>query len=315
MTDLRRKLTALICAVCTAGIMIGCGNTQSDGNTTGGGTDNTPPPTPAYTIESAVPAVDANDDKYAAKNVVQKADSPLAGKTIYWLGSSVTYGQTSHQESMAEFMQALTGCTSKKDAVSGTTIFDDNQTDNTGVKSYTRRLVSSTVFNVNEHVDAFVCQISTNDAITNRVKNWGTIREDVPINAAGFIDKDQFNRKTTLGGVEFIIAYAIETWHCPVYFYSGSYFGDDGARKNSNPSGTNYGNLVSKVKEIAEKWTYEGYEVKVIDLCNDKEFNEQVTDEYYAWCMNDPVHPKRAGYLQWWTPYIENQLEIDFATK
>lgn len=309
MNDTVRKITAFAAAACIAGIMIGCGNVPDKGNT-----DNTPPPAPIYTIESSVPTVDANNEKYAVNNVVQREDSPLAGKTIYWLGSSVTHGAASQQESMADFMQALTGCVSRKEAVSGTTLYDDGGNGDSGAKSYTRRMVNSTVFKKDEHVDAFVCQISTNDAIANRISNWGTVREDFPLNADGTIDKSQFNRKTTLGGVEFIIAYAIETWNCPVYFYSGSYFGDDKTqpRGNENPSGTNYGKLVSKVKEIAEKWAYEGYDVKVIDLCNDKEFNEQVTDDYYKWCMNDPIHPKRAGYLQWWTPYIEAKLAADF---
>ncbi len=174
----------------------------------------------AYTVDESLPGTtDANAETFYAKNVA-KTDSPLAGKTIYWLGSSVTYGANSGGESMADFLAAKTGCISKKDAVSGTTIFDDGKSENTGAKSYTRRLKESTVFDKNEKVDAFICQISTNDAWGDRKKNWGEITP----NDMG--QQEDFDLSTTLGGIEFIIAYVTDTWGCPVYFYSGAQFFD-----------------------------------------------------------------------------------------
>lgn len=261
-----------------------------------------------YTVESKVPDFIGNDERYAVKNIEKKADSPLAGKTIYWLGSSVTYGSAAYGESMADFLAATTGCVSKKEAVSGTTIYDDGGNGDSGVRSYTRRMVNSTVFDKTEHVDAFVCQISTNDARNDRLDKWGQI-------TPGEFGSDKFDRKTTLGGAEFIIAYVVETWNCPVYFYSGAYFGDSGLRSGTNPTGTNYGKLVDEIKKIAEKWSNDGYDVKVIDMYNDEKFNAVVNDEYYGWCMSDAIHPRRAGYLQWWTPYIESRLVADLAKK
>lgn len=263
-----------------------------------------------YTVdEDLVFEADANDTRFYASSVEQ-TESPLEGKLIYWLGSSVTYGASSGGESMADFLAAKTGCISKKEAVSGTTIFDDGKTENTGKKSYTRRMQESDVFSVEERPDFFICQISTNDAWGDRMKNLGQIAPDDKL------EQEDFDRSTTLGGVEFIIAYVTDTWGCPIYFYSGAYFGDGyrseiNPRASSNPTGTDYGTLVGKVKEIAEKWQKVNVDVQVIDLFNDPDFNAAVSDAYYLWSTNDAIHPKRAGYLQWWMPYFEHFLLIN----
>lgn len=277
-----------------------------------GGKDTEPAEKPlpeiAYTVdESLVGTTDANAEQFYTKNV-ERVESPLAGKTIYWLGSSVTYGASSGGESMADFLAAKTGCISKKEAVSGTTIFCDGKSSDTGEKSYTSRLKNSTVFDTNEKVDAFICQISTNDAWGNRKQNWGEITP------ADKLYQEDFDLTTTFGGIEFIIAYVTDTWNCPIYFYSGAEFFDKSAssspRANSNPTGTDYGELVNKVLEIAEKWQNKNVDVRVIDLFHDKEFNAAVSDEYYTWATSDPIHPRRAGYLQWWMPYFEQFLLV-----
>ena len=248
----------------------------------------------------------ANDDAYCVGNVVARENSKLAGKTFYWLGSSVTFGSASEGESMADFLEALTGCVSVKEAMSGTTILDDGRTDATGRNSYTRRLKNSTAFKKDAHVDAFICQISTNDCTSERLSKRGVMTDE------NVIDINEFDLSTTLGGVEFIIAYVTETWHCPVYFYSGAYFTDGSnkaKRQNNNPKGSDYGELVEQVKRICEKWNeYYDYKTGVIDLFNDQEFNAVASEKYYSWATNDPIHPKKAGYLQWWTPYFESFL-------
>lgn len=263
--------------------------------------------TPIYTIPEEIPTDDPNAAGYSVAEVERREDSPLADKTIYWLGSSVTYGSASGQESMADFLSALTGCKSVKEAVSGTTLYDDGGNGDSGVRSYTRRMVYGKNFDKSAQVDAFVCQISTNDARNDRLGKWGAMREDDEVVL------DSFDTKTTLGGVEYIISYVTTTWNCPVYFYSGSYFGDSGVRSSTNPTGTNYGKLVNEVKKIVDKWNGLGYEVGIIDLFNDADFNAAASDDYYKWCTSDAIHPRKAGYLQWWTPYFEaylcNELE------
>lgn len=266
-------------------------------------------PTPEYAAsEEYLMTHDANDVIFSVANVVKKENSPLEGKTIYWLGSSVTYGSASEGESMADYIAAMTGAVCKKEAVSGTTIFDDGGSGDTGAGSYTRRLVNSTVFDKNEKVDAFICQISTNDAATNRISMWGSLTDDTVTVSS------EFDRGTTIGGIEFIIAYVTETWGCPVYFYSGANFTKEGARMGTNPAADNYGRLVDRVERAVEKWNrVEGVETGIINLFEDAQFNAAVSDAYYAWGMKDPVHPKRAAYLQWWAPYIENYLVINLT--
>ena len=45
----------------------------------------------------------------------------------------------------------------------------------------------------------------------------------------------------------------------------------------------------------------------MIDLWNDAAFNT-ITDSQKKLYMADPIHPTKAGYLLWWTPYIEAEL-------
>ena len=63
-----------------------------------------------------------NVDEYAVDNFPTLEDSPLAGKTFFWLGSSVTLGSNSLEESMADFIAKKYDCTCIKEAVSGTTL-------------------------------------------------------------------------------------------------------------------------------------------------------------------------------------------------
>ena len=254
--------------------------------------------------EEIVNGLTANDARFDVSKVEKVGGHPLEGKKIFWLGSSVTYGASSEGESMADFLAAKTGAICVKEAISGTTIYDNGGLGNSGDKSYTRRLYNGKILDPDEKIDAFICQISTNDARNEALSHRGSITPD------DVLHFEDFDRSTTLGGVEFIISYATETWNCPVYFYSGSYFGDgSGTRKNSNPKGSEYGKLVNEVKQIVEKWNKVSYaDVHVIDLFNDEEFNAKVSDKYYTWATSDPVHPKKAGYLQWWTPYFEYYL-------
>ncbi len=290
-----KRIQLAACAlVALMGMLVACGKEPAPGPD--------PIPDAQYTIDEANIGKDANGAEFDVSAVTARENSPLEGKLFYWLGSSVTYGSASQGESMADFLAALTGCTSVKEAVSGTTIFDDGGNGDSGVRSYTRRMVNSTVFDKEARPDAFICQISTNDCTNNRLNKRGTMLEDIPRY------EEDIDKGTTLGGVEFIIRYVTDTWHCPVYFYSGAYFGDTGVRSNRDPKGSEYGKLVDEVKEIAQKWQAGGYNVNVIDLYGDEGFNAAVSDDYYRWCRSDAIHPKKAGYLTWWTPFFEHFL-------
>ena len=257
-------------------------------------------------------SVNPNDARFNPSNVEQ-VDSILKGKKIYWLGSSVTYGAASDGFSMADYLDALTGTISKKEAVSGTTLLNDGLTQNTGAKSYVNRLINGQIFDVDEEIDAFICQISTNDCTNDRLNKRGRFTDDDKL------ELDDFDVATSLGAVEYIIAYVSSVWHCPIYFYSGSYFtngSNKALRQNNNPLGSEYAKFVNQVKQIIDKWNeYIDYDVNIIDLYNDEDFNNEASDTYYSWATSDPIHPRKAGYLQWWTPYIRNCLEKDFAKR
>ena len=116
----------------------------------------------------------------------------LKGKRVLFLGSSVTYGAASGGVSFAEVTAELCGFECVKEAVSGTTLADINET------SYISRLKRNV--DKNSHFDLFVCQLSTNDA--------------------GKVDDLSLTEKA----IRDIIEYVNENFGCPIAFYSSAYF-------------------------------------------------------------------------------------------
>ena len=192
-------------------------------------------------------------------------------KKIIFLGSSVTYGSAAGGVSFADIICAKSSFEMIKEAVSGTTLVDEDDS------SYVSRLKRIDT----DSADLFICQLSTNDASLG--KPLGEISE--------VFDKDSFDTKTVAGAIEYIIAYARKNWGCPIAFYTGTKF-------DSKP----YSDMVALLKEIAEKWG-----IVVIDLWNESSFNE-VSQEDYARYMSDPIHPTLEGYKEWWGPYIEKYI-------
>ena len=115
----------------------------------------------------------------------------LKGKTILFLGSSVTYGSASGGVAFPEMMADACGLIPVKEAVSGTTLVD------LGPTSYVSRLKA---VDTSIPVELFICQLSTNDA-----------RKKLPL---GEIE----------AALRFILSYVKETWDCPVVFYTGTYY-------------------------------------------------------------------------------------------
>ena len=129
--------------------------------------------------------------------------------------------------------------------------------------------------------DAFVCQLSTNDA--TKEMPLGEISESFDLN--------DFDTQTVAGAIEYIIAYAKETWDCPVVFYTQ-------ARYDSE----HYGKMVDLLLEIQKKWDF-----TVIDLWNDEEINN-ITEEKEEIYLIDHIHPTKAGYKEWWLPKFQKTL-------
>ena len=219
-----------------------------------------------------------NQSKYSVAETEELPNSPVKGQTFLWLGSSVTYGAESEQETMADFFGKKYGVTTIKLAVSGTSLATYKP------NSYAERLdkyLNSSDYA--EHIDAFICQLSTND--TNYTSQRGFIMPDF------VTDPSAFDTATTYGAIEYIIAKAKETWDCPVYFYT-----------NPPTGSAAYAELVEAIMKIAEKWG-----ITVIDLYTDQEFNN-ISEEQRALYMADPIHPTKAGYREWWLPKFEEAL-------
>lgn len=213
-----------------------------------------------------------NAKQYSLEQVNPIANSPIEGKRIVFLGSSVTYGASSMGVSFADYIGARNGCDIIKEAVSGTTLVDN------GLSSYISRLKK---LDKSAAADVFVCQLSTNDA--TQKKPVGNISDSDNLT--------DFDTSTVAGAVEYIIAYAKETWNCPVVFYT-----------NPKYNSKEYEAMVTLLSQIAEKW-----DIAVIDMWNDEVFNS-ITEEQRTLYMADNIHPTQAGYLEWWTPYIEKYL-------
>ena len=219
-----------------------------------------------------------NAEKYSFDNIERLENSILDNKDVLFLGSSVTYGAASLQEAMPEYFEKRFGCISTKEAVSGTTLVD-NEPD-----SYVSRLKH----NVDTSVDykLVICQLSTNDATRN--EPFGEL--------SGSFDMDSFDTSTVTGAIEFIIAYCRKNWDCPVMFYTGSRYESE-----------EYALMVDRLFEISKKWG-----IKVLDLWSDSEFND-ISDADRALYMSDPIHPTKAGYMEWWCPELERQLLEKYA--
>ena len=217
--------------------------------------------------------IPGNAAEYNMDTVQHLESSPLEGKNVLFLGSSVTYGSASLQQGIPEYFGARFGCGYTKEAVSGTTLVDN------GRNSYVQRLLNHV--DPNASYDLLVCQLSTNDATKN-----------LPLGEiSGSMDLESFDTSTVTGAMEYIICYARETWNCDVVFYTGSRYDSDA-----------YEAMVIRVKELEEKWG-----IGVLDLWTGEEFNA-ITDEQRAFYMNDSIHPTKAGYRDWWCPEMERQL-------
>ena len=225
------------------------------------------PQTPTPTIEiTPQPTEEPN----------MNVEHSLEGKTFFFLGSSVTYGSASGGKSFVDYIEDNNHCTCIKVAVSGTTLVDN------GADSYVQRFLKRADRYKDKKIDHFICQLSTNDASQN-----------LPLGkVSDSRNKEDFNTKTIVGAMEYIIAVAKETWDCPVAFYTGPYY--------DSPK---YQKMVDALLQLQEKW-----DIGIIDFWNDEEARNMDKATYNRY-MADPIHPTAAGYEEWWTPVFEQYLK------
>ncbi|MCD7867571.1 MAG: hypothetical protein LUG62_05140 [Clostridiales bacterium] len=66
--------------------------------------------------------------------------------------------------------------------------------------------------------------------------------------------------------------------------------------------------MVDLLLEIQEKWG-----IGVVDMFNNEEMTAVYGTDLYDTYMYDEVHPTRTGYVEWWTPVIEESLTAFLA--
>lgn len=140
-----------------------------------------------------------NAKEYDIDTVKEDISSPLKGKNICFLGSSVTKGFGSLDVSFPEFLSKECGITFVKEAKNGTTLVNESE------DSYLNRLYC---IDKRNHFDCIVVQLSTNDA--SKGKESGKA--------------DDFDDKTICGAINTIISYIEENYHCPILFYTNPYY-------------------------------------------------------------------------------------------
>ncbi|MCR5783524.1 MAG: SGNH/GDSL hydrolase family protein [Clostridia bacterium] len=200
---------------------------------------------------------------------IEQIDTPLRGKNICVLGSSVVYGYDSQACSIPEYFGARFGCSFTKEAVCGTTLAD------TGDLSYVSRLGK---LDTDTRYNLFICQLSTNDA-----------SKEIPLGE--ICSGNGYDTSTVTGAIEFIINCVRDTRNCPVVFFTGSHYDSD-----------RYDAMVRRLYALKGK-----YDIGVLDLWNGREFN-QIPDDLRDLYMQDDIHPTIAGYRDWWGPELERQL-------
>lgn len=220
-----------------------------------------------------------NSEQYSFSYIEPLDDSPLKGKNVLFLGSSVTNGKVALYNSIPEYISKRFDCTYTKEAVDGTTLTDN------GNNSYVQRLLNN--INVDDSYDLLICQLSTNDA--SKDMPLGDISEGKNL--------EDFDTSTITGAIEYIIAYSYKTWNCPVVFYTNAKYDNE-----------NYDAMVNRLYELKDKW-----DIGILDLWSSNEFNN-ITDEEKTLYMYDNIHPTMAGYRNWWGPELEKQL-LSFLNK
>lgn len=205
--------------------------------------------------------------------VQEMENSPLRGKEICVLGSSVVEGAGSMGEAVGEYLSARFGAVLFKEAVGGTTLVESRK------NSYVYRL--KTKIPKEKDFSLFLCQLSTNDA---------TLKSPLGEISSGR-NLDDFNTETVTGALEYIICYARSTWNCPVLFFTGSRY----------PS-PKYQAMVEQLLKLKQKWG-----IGVLDLWSEDHFND-ISSEQRSLYMIDHIHPTKAGYRDWWGPKLERQL-------
>lgn len=245
---------------------------------------------------------EGNSETYDPENVTANANSPIKGKKLLWLGSSVFQGFGARNTSPALWIDALDGTESVIEVKGGTFLasIDGSIGGSVGGSisadtSYINRLRTHTA-ETDPDLDLVVVQLSTNDS--KGQCETGTVSDS--------FDPATFDEVTTTGALEAITAYAKETWGARVLVITGTYFEDEMTYSGGQNKDI-YMTMIERCHELDEKW---GDDFTVLDLWHNDAMYENVKtgDSLWRSYMSDAIHPTKKGYLEWWGPYIEAEL-------
>ncbi|WEV39534.1 SGNH/GDSL hydrolase family protein [Lactobacillus sp. ESL0681] len=209
-----------------------------------------------------------------------KFASILNGKRVGFLGSSVTVGWQDHNHSFVDNLREQDGLVAFKEAVTGTTLAGQ------GSNTYVHRLLKMKDGNTaagaskgknalaDEPLDAFVLQVSTNDA--NSGYKLGSVSDSKEL--------QDFDINTVAGAMEYIIKYAEDTWHCPIILYTGYY-----------ENNAKYQQMVDLTYQLQKKWHF-----TLLDIYHNQEVHDLFSSDKTKYVSaNDFIHPRHAGYQVW----------------
>lgn len=211
-----------------------------------------------------------NDPKYDPETLEQRKTA-LSDKRILWLGSSFSAGTGSGGTALTDYLKQINNTEIINESLAHSYL--SSVTQNSAVKRFRSSLA------LISHADYLVIEISPIDA------------EMTHGNVSSSNDRFTFNIKTTIGALEYLIAYAKELWDPVIVLFTLPYCSD--------PS---YEQLIRKVREVSDKWN-----VHLIDLYHDRtlENPDPVKRSLY---MTDAVHPTKAGLRDWIVPYMQEKL-------
>ena len=179
---------------------------------------------------------------------------------LYFLVSSVTYGVLWVVYSFVDEIAKTTGWECIKDAICGATLAVCNAD---GELSYVARINK---LNFQTNITKLIVQLSTNDAMRN-----------VPIGALTV--NGEYNTKTILGAIEYIVHYAKTVLKCSVTFITNPFFNNK-----------KYEKMIEYLYEIQKKSPCE-----IIDFYYMRGMKQVDTAKLKSY-MSDEIHPNTNGY-------------------
>lgn len=239
-----------------------------------------------------------NAAQYHSAALTLNPDSPLKGKTILGLGSSVMAGWQAGLDGPGEMFSVRSGANYIREVRTGTSVTTTaDGTSLDGQETYYPRLRYHNA-QTDPQVDLVIVQLGTNDCA-----DWVVVGE---LNDLVSLNPDDYDDHTFTGAVEAMIAYTISTWGPETKFimYSNTRFTDKNVEK--------YDQMTANAQKIMDKWHDAGYETYLLDMWNDEALNDinnysSYGDVEYLWNFGE-IHPRAAGYSQWWEPFWEEHI-------